>query len=62
MNNLLSCCGLTDSRMSASDTDLPVSKKMFKQKGFQPILKCNKLDRTGKRKLQQIAIETNSML
>ena len=27
MKNLLSYCGLTDSRMSASDTDLPVSKK-----------------------------------
>ena len=24
MNNLSSYCGLTDSRMSASDTDLPV--------------------------------------
>ena len=24
MNNLSSCCGLTDSRMSASDTDFPV--------------------------------------
>ena len=26
MNNLLSYCGLTDSRMRASDTDLPVNK------------------------------------
>ena len=25
MNNLSSCCGLTDSRMSASEKDLPVS-------------------------------------
>ena len=28
MNNLSSYCGLTDSRMSASDTDLPVSKSL----------------------------------
>ena len=32
MNNLLSYCGLTDSRMSASDTDLPVLAKFFFQK------------------------------
>ena len=25
MNNLLSCCGLTDARMQASEKDLPVN-------------------------------------
>jgi hypothetical protein len=39
MNNLLSYCGLSDSRMSASDTDLPVfafsfSKLIMKRKKF----------------------------
>jgi hypothetical protein len=29
MNNLSSYCGLTDSRMRASDIDLPVSKIKF---------------------------------
>ena len=28
LNNLSSYCGLTDSRMSASDTDLPVPQKL----------------------------------
>ena len=28
MNNLLSYCGLTDSKMRASDTDLPVENKL----------------------------------
>ena len=34
MNNLLSFCGLSDSRMSASGTDLPVphEKKVHKNK------------------------------
>ena len=30
MNNLLSYCGLIDSRMSASDTDLPVRIRFFR--------------------------------
>ncbi len=29
MNNLSSYCGLTDSRMRASDKDLPVKKSLF---------------------------------
>ena len=46
MNNLLSYCGLTDSRMSASDTDLLViriemvlrqdNRKLQFQEAFQP--------------------------
>ena len=43
MNNLSSYCELTDSRMSSSDTDLPVQKEEEKMcnrkvKGYQNLL------------------------
>ena len=46
MNNLSSYCGLTDSRMKSSDTDLPVQKEEEKMcnvsgrkvKGYQNLL------------------------
>ena len=34
MNNLLSYCGLTDSRMRASDTDLPVTSHLQRNSPF----------------------------
>ena len=37
MNNLLSYCGLTDSKMRASDTDLPVFAK-FRDTKFKVAL------------------------
>ena len=33
MNNLLSCCGLTDARMEASEKDLPVTNVLI-QSGY----------------------------
>ena len=41
MNNLSSYCGLTDSRMRASDTDLPVTSWVTSKDSRRPVnLKC----------------------
>ena len=53
MNNLSSYCGLTNSRMSSSDTDLPVQKEEEKMcnrkvKGYQNLLiNVAKMEQSG---------------
>ena len=44
MNNLTSYCGLTDPRMSASDTDLPVQLKTSKR-NVRKRIELSKLNR-----------------
>ena len=52
MNSLSLYCGLTDSRMSASDTDLPVLTKDLDSKKFAKIGDLRSNSKTSSKKNQ----------